>query len=225
MTASRKTKLVAAGGGLAALVLAAGALAQTDTFSPKEESDALVADAAELLGVEPAELTDALRQAFENRIDAAVADGRLTEEQAERMREHLESGDLPLLHGPWGGHGPGDGMGLHHGFGGGLDAAAETLGLSEDELRDALRDGDTLADVAEEQGVSVDDLVRAMVDAARADLDQAVEDGRMTDTMRDSMLESLDERIRALVTEGLRPMHGGPGHRGFGPFFDSRDAA
>ena len=39
MTASRKTKLVAAGGGLAALVLAAGALAQTDTFSPKEESE------------------------------------------------------------------------------------------------------------------------------------------------------------------------------------------
>ena len=142
MTASRKTRLVAAGGGLAALVLAAGALAQTDTFSPKEESDALVANAAELLGVEPVELTDALRQAFENRIDAAVADGRMTEEQAERMREHLESGDLPLLHGPWGGHGPRDGMGLHHGFGGGLDAAAETLGLSQDELRDALRDGD-----------------------------------------------------------------------------------
>lgn len=224
MTASRKTRLVAAGGGLAALVLAAGALAQTDTFSPKEESDALVADAAELLGVEPAELTDALRQAFENRIEEAVADGRLTEEQAERMREHLESGDLPLLHGPWGGHGPRNGMG-HHAFGGGLDAAAATLGLSEGELRDALRDGDTLAGVAEEQGVPVDDLVRAMVDAARADLDQAVEDGRMTDAMRDSMLESLDERIRALVTEGFRPMDGGPGHRGFGPFFDSRDAA
>lgn len=225
MTASRKTKLVGAGGGLAALVLAAGALAQTDTFSPKEERDALVADAAELLGVEPAELTDALRQAFENRIDEAVADGRLTEEQAERMRAHLESGDLPLLHGPWGGHGPRDGMGLHHGFPGGLDAAAEALGLSEDELRDALRDGDTLADVAEEQGTSVDDLVRAMVDAARADLENAVEDGRMTDAMRDSMLESLDERIRALVTEGFRPLHGGPGHRGFGPFSGSRDAA
>jgi len=225
MTASRKTRLAVAGGGLAALVLAAGALAQTDTFSPKEERDALVADAAELLGVEPAELTDALRQAFENRIDEAVAGGRLTEEQAERMREHVEGGDLPLLHGPWGGHGPRDGMGLHHGSSGGLDAAAEALGLSEDELRDALRDGDTLADVAEEQGTPVDDLVRAMVDAARADLEKAVGDGRMTDAMRDSMLESLDERIRTFVTEGFRPLHGGPGHRGFGPFSGSRDAA
>jgi hypothetical protein len=224
MTASRRTKIAAAGGGLAALVLAAGALAQTDAFSPKEESDALVADAAELLGVEPAELSDALRQAFSNRIDEAVEEGRLTEEQAERLREGLESGEAPLLMGPWGGHGPGH-HGVHHGFPGGLDAAAEYLGLSEDELRDALRDGDTLADVAEEREKPVDELVRAMVDAARADLDEAVEDGRLTDEMRESMLETLDERIRDLVNEGFRHAPGGPGHRGFGPFVPSGDAA
>lgn len=222
MTASRRTK-IAAGGGLAALVLAAGALAQTDAFSQKEESDALVADAAELLGVEPAELSDALRQAFSNRIDEAVEEDRLTEEQAERLREGLESGEAPLLMGPWGGHGPGH-HGVH-GFPGGLDAAAEYLGLSEDELRYALRDGDTLADVAEERGKPVDELVRAMVDAARADLDEAVEDGRLTDEMRESMLVTLDERIRSLVNEGFRHAPGGPGHRGFGPFVPSGDAA
>lgn len=219
----RTRKLVAVGGGAAALVLAAGALAQADTFSPKEESDALVADAAELLGVEPAELTVALRQAFSNRIDAAVEDGRLTEEQAERLKEALEEGDLPLLHGSWGGHGPGHG--LHHGFPGGLDAAADYLEMSEDELRAALRDGDTLADVAGEQGKDVDGLVSALVEAARADLDEAVEAGRMTEEMRASMLESLDERIRTLVTEGFRPLPGGPGHRGFAPFHGLQDAA
>jgi len=224
MTASRRTKIAAAGGGLAALVLAAGALAQTDAFSPKKESDALVADAAELLGVEPAELSDALRQAFSNRIDEAVEEGRLTEEQAERLREGLESGEAPLLMGPWGGHGPGH-HGVHQGFPGGLDAAAEYLGLSEDELRDALHDGDTLADVAEEREKSVDELVRAMVDAARADLDEAVEDRRLADAMRESMLETLDERIRDLVNEGFRHAPGGPGHRGFGPFVPSVDAA
>jgi hypothetical protein len=224
LTASRRTKIAAAGGGLAALVLAAGALAQTDAFSPKEESDALVADAAELLGVEPAELSDALRQAFANRIDEAVEEGRLTEEQAERLREGLGSGEAPLLMGPWGGHGPGH-DGVHHGFPGGLDAAAEYLGLGEDELRDALRDGDTLSDVAEEREKPVDELVRAMVDAARADLDEAVEDGRLTDEMRESMLETLDERIRSFVNEGFRHAPGGPGHRGFGPFVPSGDAA
>jgi hypothetical protein len=224
MTRSNRKTLAAAGGGLAALVLAAGALAQTETFSPKEESDALVSDAAEILGVEPAALTDALRQAFENRLDEAVADGRFTEEQALVLKDRLESGDLPLLMRPWGDHRAEPGFHGHE-LSGGLDAAAELLGVTEDELRSALADGDTLADVAEEQGASVDDLVSAMVDAAKADLERAVEDGRLTDAMRASILESLDERVRALVTEGFRGFHDGPGHqfRG-GPFFDS-DAA
>ena len=223
MTASNRKKLIAAGGGVAALVLAAGALAQTDAFSPREESDALVADAAERLGVAPDELSDALREAYSNRIDDALAQGRITEEQAERLREALESGDLPLLHGPWGGHGPGHGG---HGPFGGLDAAAEFLGLGEDELREALGDGDTLADVAEERGKSVDGLVDALAENARAQLDQAVEDGRLTEAMRDRIAENLEERVRALVTEGFRGHHGGPGHhlRG-GPLFGSGDAA
>jgi len=64
-----------------------------------------------------------------------------------------------------------------------------------------------------------------MVDAARADLDEAVEDGRLSDEMRESMLETLDERIRSLVNEGFRHVPGGFGHRGFGPFVPSGDAA
>ena len=224
MPTSRRTKIAAAGGGLAALVLTAGALAQTDTFSPREESDALVGDVADLLGVEQAELTDALRRAYANRIDQAVEDGRLTEEQADALKERLEAGDVPLLTGPWGGHGPGHGF-HGHGFPGGLEDAGDFLGLSEEDLRAALEDGHTLADVAEEQGKSVDGLVDAMVAAARADLDQAVEDGRITEELRDSMLSTLEERIRDHVNEGFRHMPGGPGHRGFGPFFDSRDAA
>jgi len=220
MTGSRRAKVVATGGGLAALVLSAAALAQTETFSPREESDALVADVAEQLGVEPSQLTDALREAYTNRIDQAVEDGRLTAEQADALKERLEAGDVPLLMGPWSGHGPGHGF--HGGFAGGFDAAAAYLGLSEDELRTALEDGDTLAEVAEEQDKSVDGLVDAMVAAARAHLDEAVEEGRITEEMRDSMLATLEERIRDHVNEGFRHV---PGHRGPGPFFSPGDAA
>ena len=47
-----------------------------DELTPSDESKAVVEDAAKQLGVDPAKLNDALKQALENRIDAAVKAGR-----------------------------------------------------------------------------------------------------------------------------------------------------
>lgn len=67
-----------------------------------------------------------------------------------------------------------------------VEAAAEALGLSTDEVVEALQDGASLADLAEEQGVSRDDLVAALVADAPADLQamDGVEDmiGELVDT-------------------------------------------
>jgi lambda repressor-like predicted transcriptional regulator len=43
-----------------------------------------------------------------------------------------------------------------------MKAAAETLGMSQDELLAALQDGKSLADVAEDQGAALDDLTAAL---------------------------------------------------------------
>lgn len=48
---------------------------------------------AEALGVTVEELEAAMRQVALDRIDAAVADGKLTEERAEALREAVESGE------------------------------------------------------------------------------------------------------------------------------------
>ena len=72
----------------------------------------------------------------------------------------------------------------------------------------ALDDGKTLAQVAKARGKSVDGLVNALVDAAKAELATAVDAGRLTDAQRDSILSGLKERITSLVN-GERP-------RGFG---------
>lgn len=53
-----------------------------------------------------------------------------------------------------------------------VEAAAEVLGLSTDDVMEALADGSSLADLAEEQGVSRDDLVAALVADAPADLQE-----------------------------------------------------
>jgi len=66
-------------------------------------------------------------------------------------------------------HGSGPGRFAHRGEG--LAVAAEVLGISEDDLKAALTDGTSIAEVAAEQGVDVQDVVDALVAHASARLD------------------------------------------------------
>lgn len=209
----KRTKLAAGAGAALAAVGAGGAVA-ADRLSPKEESKAVVEDAAKQLGVDPAKLSDALKQALENRIDEAVKDGRMTEEQAKAMKERIEADDFPLFPGPALGHHRAFGFALH-GFRD-LDAAASYLGVEEDALRERLRDGDTLAEVAKEKGKSVDGLVNAIVAATTKRLDEAVTAGRVTKAQRDEIVAGLKARTTAIVN-GDFPALRGRGGPGFGP--------
>ncbi|MCU1496827.1 MAG: LysM peptidoglycan-binding protein [Acidimicrobiales bacterium] len=93
------------------------------------------------------------------------------------------------------------GRGGHRGLGGDhLETAADALGMTTQELRTALADGKSLAEVAADQGVDKQKLIDALVAAAEKRLDEAK--------------ATLPERIAALV-DGTLP-EGGPGHGGPG---------
>jgi len=222
----RKVMLV----GVAALAAAGGGAAiAAATGSPNDERKAVIDDAAKQLGVTPAKLSSALKKALENRVDAAVAAGRLTKDQGEALKKRIESDDYPALglgfglghRGGFGlGHrgGPG-GPGMHRG--GHLDAAAAYLGVSQDALRAQLEDGKTLADAAKAtKGKSVDGLVAALVAHEKKKLDAAVNAGRLTQAQADAILADAKERTTDLVngTFSARPhgRFGGPGD-GNGP--------
>src|SRR5215210_6344408 len=206
----KRTKF-AAGAGAALAVVGAGAAIGATQTTPREESKAVLADAAKQLGVDPTKLSTALKQALKNRIDAAVEAGTLTKEQGAAMKERLESGDFPLFAGPaLGGHPHRLG---HHGFAD-LSAAASFLGISESALHDQLESGKTLAGIAKAKGKSVDDLVQALVKATTKRLDEAVADDRLTKAQRDEIAAGLEQRTKDAVN-GVLPRlreHG----RGFG---------
>ena len=180
-----------AGAGVAATKLA--------TNSPSEESKAIVNDAAKNLGVEPSKLSAALKKAFEDRIDAAVADGRLTKAQGAELKQRIESGELPLFGAPGFGHGSGG----PHGFFHGLDAAASYLGLTEAQLHSRLESGKTLAEIAKAQGKSVDGLKAALVKDAKAKLDAAVKAGRLSSAEEQRILADLQQHVDDLVNGTL----------------------
>jgi ribosomal protein S20 len=196
----------------------AGALAANGVLSPEDNSKAIIDDAASQLGVQPAELSSALKQAMKNRIDAAVDAGQLTQEQANELKERIDAQDFPLL-GPGLRGGPGFGHGLgHFGHGEVLAAAASYLGLTEAELRSQLADK-TLAEVAKAQGKSVSGLVDAMVSAAGKDIDRAVADGMLTKSQATELKSGLEERMTELLNGELERGPGWHGH-GLGPMGD-----
>ncbi len=155
----------------------------------------------------PAEDEETAATAVEDRIRDALSglvdDGSLTQEQADEVATTLRDaaveawGDGP--HGGWGGSGK-------------LDVAAETLGLSEEELRTALEaDGATLASVAEAQGVAVSDLVGALVTEARERITTGVEEGHIPQERADEILADLETRITELVESAEFGAGGGDG--------------
>jgi hypothetical protein len=213
----KRTKL-AAGAGAALAVVGAGGAVAADRLTPDDERRAVVEDAAKQLGVDPAKLNAALQKALENRIDEAVKAGRLTEAQGKAMKERIEAGDFPLFGVPGFGH---RGFALH-GFRD-LGTAAAFLGIDEDALRERLRNGDTLADVAKDKGKSVDALVTAIVAATTKRLDEAVTAGRITKAQRDQIVAGLKKRTTEIVNGDFPAFkgRGGPGFDGpaFGPRF------
>jgi hypothetical protein len=197
MLASR-THRIAAVVAAAGLAVGAGAAVAATQATPQQQSDAIVADAAQQLGVSSDKLTAALKKALENQVDAALAAGQITQAQADQMKAAIESGELPLLglRGPGGHHGPGHVADL--------STAASYLGVTAAELRTSLESGKSLADVAKAQGKSVDGLVAALVDAAKQRLNDDVSAGRLTDAQRQSILADLEQRITDLVN-GVMP--------------------
>ena len=132
-----------------------------------------------------------------------VTDGTITQAQADAVIEALREARPERALG-------------HHGFHG--QAVLEVLGIDADALRDALADGRTLAEIAEANGTTAQAVVDAMVAGVRERLDQAVDDGRLTEEEAAAKLAEITEHITGVVNGDIEPQlgHRGPGGHRFG---------
>jgi hypothetical protein len=197
-------------GGAAAAVAATGSDSRGSDF---------LHSVAKHLGVSPQKLKDATKAAAIDQVDADLAAGRITQAQADELKQRIEAGG-GVLAGPGFGRGPGGpGFGgpAGHGFGrpviaNEIAAAAKYLDLSEDALRTKLRDGQSLADIAKAQSKDAAGLQTAILDAAKADLDKAVADKKLTQSQADDVYDGLKSHIDEIVNAKGELRHfGGPG--------------
>ncbi|CAM3413498.1 MULTISPECIES: hypothetical protein [Paenibacillus] len=107
-------------------------------------------------------------------------------------------------------------------FGGHLmTEASEVLGMTESDIRSALEAGSTLAEIAENNGMSKSDFVQKLVALESAKLDERLSEDGISDTKAAELKEGLNERLTEAVDgsaqELLMKGHG-KGGRGFGKF-------
>jgi len=100
-----------------------------------------------------------------------------------------------------------------------LSSVAGFLGISATDLQTALKNGQTLAQVAQAHGKSASDLKAFLTNQLKTQLDQAVSGGKMTSQQETTALNNASSRFDKLINSNLQQMGrpGRPGMRGPGP--------
>jgi hypothetical protein len=200
---------------LTAVVLGALAVAGAGTglaASGGSCSSGFLDSLAKHLGVSREKLDEATKAAAKDQVDEALAEGKITKEQADEAKKRIDSGEGRLF-----GFGRGPGFGHRGAPGGHLEDAASYLGLTLDQLVTQLRSGKSLADVAKAEGKSVDGLKKALVESEKKELDAAVAAGRLTEAQAKEILARKTEHLDDMINGTLEGPGMHPRGFGFGP--------
>lgn len=154
--------------------------------------------------VEDGTLTEDHATAVEDAIESARPEGQRGPFDPDRHQEGRLAG--PGHVGPWGEHGHGGPFGRGWFVRGAIEDVADTLGLGFEEVMSALRDGHTLAELAETNGDDPQAIVDALVADAQERLDRLVESGRLEAAAAAERLAEVSERIAEAVNEGFPPL-------------------
>ncbi|MEY2452173.1 MAG: hypothetical protein QOD92_1747 [Acidimicrobiaceae bacterium] len=136
------------------------------------------------------------RATFKEVLDKLVADGTITQVQADAITQGMQEA-VAANH-------PG-GPGAHRGpmavrvIEGMLQVSADKIGVSVDDLKAALQSGQSVADVANAHSVNPSDVVTAIVDAGTTKIDEAVASGTLTQTQADLVKSHLPDAADRFV--------------------------
>jgi uncharacterized protein (DUF2267 family) len=175
-----------------------------------------LADIAEAQGMS----ADDLKAAVVENVTAALQEdldaGDITQDQFDTATANLSDNIDDFINNAAPERGAGHGLGVWRLV---EDAVATILGVTEGDLHDAFDDGQTLADIAEAQGMSADDLKAGIIESVTAELQTQLDAGDITQDQFDALTSELNDSIDDIVNSA-RPMGGPGGHhggRGVGP--------
>jgi hypothetical protein len=174
-------KKLAVGAAIAALSLVLGAVMFAPVLAGAQESSTADEQQADELTYRVARIRDAL--------DELVEGGTITSAQADAVAEHL-AGTFP--------HRDRHFLGRERVLAG-LTRIAEVIGIEESILADALRDGQSIAEIATAHGVDPQEVIDSLMANHQARLDQLVAAGRITSEEADEKAALFLSHVTDLV--------------------------
>jgi len=130
-----------------------------------------------------------------------VSAGKLTQEQANQILSNLQNGFTYWFNN---GKPPEDwhdrAIADDH-----IEQLASQLGITPGQLQDDMKSGETIAQLAQEKGISVDNLVTNLTTKRIAQIQQEVTDGKLTQDQANLILANLQKGYTAWFTNGKPP--------------------
>src|SRR5437868_4677467 len=154
--------------------------------------------------VDPAGVVNAVVAALTQQIDRAAAQGKIDGNRADQAKQKLPDFANRFVNETKSKRGRGRAI-----LKDAANAAAKEIGVSVADLKQARKDGKSIAQVAKDHNKSVDDVVNAIVKQATSDIDQAVKDGKLDSNKADQIKQKLPDRAKQLVNR--EPKQSGAG--------------
>jgi transposase-like protein len=140
---------------------------------------------------------------MKQRIEANVKAGKLTAEQAERMKTGMDKRVDGIINGAPPAHKGGAG---HHKMDN--SALLTLLKIDQEAFRNELKAGKTVVAIAKEHGVSEQELKDFMIQKMTLRIETSVKAGKMTSDQAEQMKANMEKRVTAMIN-GEAPMHRG----------------
>lgn len=142
------------------------------------------------LGVDQDKVAAALETTKKQLLDEAVQQGRLTQEQADRMASRADVG--PGLFGGF--HGKKNGG--KHDFmmpGRGLEDMAKALDTTTEQLQSEFKAGKKMTEIIADHGLTAEQFHQKMLELKKEALAAAVSEGKMTQDQADKMIQRMEQ--------------------------------
>ena len=155
------------------------------------------------LGIGEDQLKSAIKITANQEIDAAVQDGRATQDQADKLKERIANEEVGGLRSILR-----QALARHHRASTDprwpsramvLTSVADLLNVNPRELIAELRTGKSIAQLASDPNIGEDQLKQAILDKAEVLLQQAVTNGRITTDQKGAKLAQLVSRLDEVI--------------------------